>query len=144
MLGADEWKSVLLTNVYNHFLIKTFGKETTARRKTEQLINETINEFCRVWGFSRKYETRHCDGKDFLDFLKFRIVERTTFTYHIMDNMNVRKLDLTPVELINVTCSMVAALLRKGVATTLWGITPHYGVFMVKCLQDMASYGVIA
>lgn len=45
VLGEDEWKSVLLTNVYNHFLIKTFGKETTARRKTEQLINETINEF---------------------------------------------------------------------------------------------------
>ena len=43
VLGEDEWKSVLLTNVYNHFLIKTFGKETTARRKTEQLINETIN-----------------------------------------------------------------------------------------------------
>ena len=27
VLGEDEWKSVLLTNVYNHFLIKTFGKE---------------------------------------------------------------------------------------------------------------------
>ena len=26
VLGEDEWKSVLLTNLYNHFLIKTFGK----------------------------------------------------------------------------------------------------------------------
>ena len=140
VLGADEWKSVLLTNVYNHFLIKTFGKETTARRKTEQLINETINEFCRVWGFSRKYETRHCDGKDFLDFLKSRIVERTTFTYHIMDNMNVRKLDLTPVELIDVTCSMVAAPLAQRRGDNSLG----YNATLRRIYGEMsARYGIV-
>lgn len=68
VLGEDEWKSVLLTNVYNHFLIKTFGKETTARRKTEQLINETINEFCRVWGFSQNTKQDIVMAKIFLTF----------------------------------------------------------------------------
>mgnify|MGYP004463212179 FL=1 len=140
VLGEDEWKSVLLTNVYNHFYIKSFGKATTARRKTEQLINETINEFCRVWGFSRKYEVRHSNGKDFLDFLKSRIVERTVFTYYVMDNMNVRALNLTSVELIDVTCSMVAAPLAKKRNDNSLG----YNATLRRIYGEMsARYGIV-
>ena len=44
VLGADEWKSVLLTNVYNHFLIKTFA---TKAPYTAKLINSFIDKlFC--------------------------------------------------------------------------------------------------
>lgn len=143
VLGGDEWKNVLLTNVYNHFYIKSFGKVTTARRRTEQLINDTINKFCRVWGFSRKYEVRHsCDSKDrdFLDFLKSRITERTVFTCYIMDELNTRTLDLSPIKLDKVACSMVAASLARKRDDNSLG----YNATLRRVYGEMSTrYGVV-
>ena len=57
-----------------------------------------------------------------------------------MDNMNVRKLDLTPVELIDVTCSMVAAPLAQRRGDNSLG----YNATLRRIYGEMsARYGIV-
>lgn len=116
LLSPEEWKRALIINVYNHFLIEAFGKKITATRKTEQAINNSVNRFCRIWGYSRKFEVRHASdkcGNDFLDFLKSKVEQRTVFTNYLMDYIHEEKFDIHPKKLERVSCAKAVARLAK-------------------------------